>query len=105
MEKGKLIKLAIAFFILIAAYFAFSDLAKTENAQEIVPKVPASSDKSDLMNNGEKTEEGLQEKENLDDGAGASVPVQQSTPEERASRTVSPSDAASYSEDDLPPDF
>jgi len=29
----------------------------------------------------------------------------ESTPEERANRTVSPSDAASYSEEDLPSDF
>lgn len=30
---------------------------------------------------------------------------EESTPEERANRTVSPSDAASYSEEDLPSDF
>ena len=43
---------------------------------------------------------------NADDNQTDTTPAkEESTPEERANRTVSPSDAASYSEEDLPSDF
>lgn len=40
-----------------------------------------------------------------DQSADETPAVKESTPAERESRSSSPSDAASYSEDDLPPDY
>jgi hypothetical protein len=103
MEKtSKIIKVLIAAVILVAAAYAISDLSKSKNTQEIIPEVPASSDETDASENeaGENVPADTAEED-----SGASAPAKESTPEERESRTVSPSDAASYSDDDAPPDF
>lgn len=102
MEKtSKIIKVLFMAVILIAVFFALSGLSKSRRASEVFPEAPAS-EETDLPAGGSEAAappDTVQEKDN------ASVPVTPSTPEERASRTVSPSDAASYSEEDLPADF
>ncbi len=107
MEKtSKLTRILIAAAVLIAAAYALSGLLKTKNTQEIIPEAPASSEEADFSKDGaEEAAPDNAVSEEGEEGGEAPAPAGESTPTERASRTVSPSEAASYSDDDLPPDF
>lgn len=105
MEKtSKFISyLILGILILLAAYYAFTGLNGSRDDSGNIPGNPSSSEENGAPGNDgdaistEDADEGRED--------GASVPVRESTPQERMERTVSPSDAASYSDEDLPADF
>ncbi|MFA7170480.1 MAG: hypothetical protein WC180_00655 [Candidatus Paceibacterota bacterium] len=100
MENSqKTTKILVGIVILIVLVFMGIKMSDFQKNAEEKTSAPASEENNALL---EENEEATSSENN--DIQSSEPEINESTPEERANRTVSPSDAASYSENDLPVD-
>lgn len=98
----KMIKILIGIIVLIILLVAGYNMAYRKDV-ESKPQITAPAGEDTVE--GEKINEQIPSSNNDSKQTDAVTPPKESTPAERVNRTVSPSDAASYSEEDLPEDF
>jgi len=102
-NSQKTTKIIVVIVALIAfAIIGMKMLDSQENAEIKSPSTGNDENKVAPADNGKEEVTPV----NVDEGQPENnTPVKESTPEERANRTTSPSEAASYSVDDLPADL
>lgn len=101
-NSQKMIKILIGIIVLIMLLIAGYNMAYRKDVESKPQNTTPVEE--DALENGE-VDEDIPLSDVNDEKSETVAPSKESTPVERANRTVSPSDAASYSEEDLPEDF
>jgi len=107
MESNeKMIRFLIGAVVIVAiVYFAYGMLGSGKGNQSPSQYQSQGSQAAPAEGSSDSSDPSSQDSGQQASPAGQESAPAVSTPQERASRSASPSDAASYSEDDLPPEY